>query len=97
MLALHFGAGNIGRGFIGQLLHEAGYDICFADVNQTVIDDINNLIFIGYHDRILKIYVNFQIFPLLFCPVKKNICHPGQQLFQVQFFLIQTVFYRFCP
>lgn len=43
MLALHFGAGNIGRGFIGQLLHEAGYDICFADVNQTVIDDINNL------------------------------------------------------
>lgn len=43
MLALHFGAGNIGRGFIGQLLHEAGYDICFADVNQAVIDDINNL------------------------------------------------------
>ena len=43
MLALHFGAGNIGRGFIGQLLHEAGYDICFVDVNQTVIDDINNL------------------------------------------------------
>lgn len=43
MLALHFGAGNIGRGFIGQLLHEAGYDICFADVNQIVIDDINNM------------------------------------------------------
>lgn len=43
MLAVHFGAGNIGRGFIGQLLYESGYEICFLDVNQTVIDDINNL------------------------------------------------------
>ena len=42
MLAVHFGAGNIGRGFIGQLLYESGYEICFLDVNQTVIDDINN-------------------------------------------------------
>lgn len=42
MLAVHFGAGNIGRGFIGQLLYESGYDICFVDINQTLVDDINN-------------------------------------------------------
>ncbi|TVR31762.1 MAG: hypothetical protein EA404_09535 [Spirochaetaceae bacterium] len=29
--AVQFGAGNIGRGFMGQLLHEAGYHITFID------------------------------------------------------------------
>ena len=38
MLAVHFGAGNIGRGFVGQLLHEAGYDIVFLDVQDEVVD-----------------------------------------------------------
>ena len=39
--AIHFGAGKIGRGFIGAVLREAGYDVVFADVNQEVIDLIN--------------------------------------------------------
>lgn len=42
MKALHFGAGNIGRGFVGVLLHEAGYELVFADVAGGLIDDLND-------------------------------------------------------
>ncbi|KAB7668826.1 mannitol-1-phosphate 5-dehydrogenase [Bacillus sp. B1-b2] len=43
MHAIHFGAGNIGRGFIGLLLHQSSYDITFVDVNEQVIDEINSV------------------------------------------------------
>ncbi|CAM3681632.1 mannitol-1-phosphate 5-dehydrogenase [Alicyclobacillus pomorum] len=39
--AVHFGAGNIGRGFIGLLLHRAGYEVVFADVVDTLVDELN--------------------------------------------------------
>jgi mannitol-1-phosphate 5-dehydrogenase len=42
MLAVHFGAGNIGRGFIGQLLYQAGYEVCFVDVSKELVEEINN-------------------------------------------------------
>lgn len=39
--ALIYGAGNIGRGFIGQLFFQSGYETCFVDVNPVLVDEIN--------------------------------------------------------
>jgi mannitol-1-phosphate 5-dehydrogenase len=39
--AVHFGAGNIGRGFVGSLLHGAGAHIVFADVNAQLMDQLD--------------------------------------------------------
>lgn len=39
--AIQFGAGNIGRGFIGAVLSESGYQVVFADVNKEIVDRIN--------------------------------------------------------
>lgn len=38
MKAIHFGAGNIGRGFIGELLFDSGYEIIFVDVDKRLVD-----------------------------------------------------------
>lgn len=39
--AVHFGGGNIGRGFVGEFLHESGYEVVFVDVMDNVIDALN--------------------------------------------------------
>ena len=39
--AVMFGAGNIGRGFLGQLFSESGYEVVFVDVDELLIAALN--------------------------------------------------------
>ena len=39
--AVMYGGGNIGRGFIGQLLSQSGYEVTFVDVVDAVVDTLN--------------------------------------------------------
>lgn len=41
MKAVQFGAGNIGRGFLGQLYFESGYETVFIDVVEPVVRALN--------------------------------------------------------
>ena len=36
-----FGAGNVGRGFLGQLFSESGYELVFVDIDQPLITALN--------------------------------------------------------
>ena len=39
--AVMFGAGNVGRGFLGQLFSESGYEVVFVDVDEPLLDALN--------------------------------------------------------
>lgn len=39
--AVHFGAGNIGRGFIGALFSQSGYNVVFVDIADQIINQLN--------------------------------------------------------
>ena len=39
--ALHFGAGNIGRGFITPILQENGYEVVLVDVDSDLVNKLN--------------------------------------------------------
>jgi len=40
-LAVQFGAGNIGRGLMGQLFWEGGFEIVFVDANASLVEQLN--------------------------------------------------------
>ncbi|KAJ5041851.1 hypothetical protein NUH16_003256 [Penicillium rubens] len=40
--AIHFGGGNIGRGFVAEFLHGAGYEVVFIDVLDNIITALQN-------------------------------------------------------
>lgn len=40
-LTVHFGAGNIGRGFIGALFSQSGYHVTFVDIADQIINQLN--------------------------------------------------------
>lgn len=55
-----FGAGKIGRSFIGQLFSRGGYEVVFVDVNKIIIDELNrrkayNVVIKGEKEEFLKI------------------------------------------
>ena len=62
MKAVMYGAGNIGRGFIGALMSQAGYQVSFVDVDQSLVRQLNEkgqytLRIIrseGYEDTLIK-------------------------------------------
>ena len=39
--AVMYGAGNIGRGFIGQVFADSGFEVVFVDINQDIVSAIN--------------------------------------------------------
>ena len=47
---VHFGAGNIGRGFLGQLYFESGFETVFVDKDPQIVELLNK-----FHEYPLKI------------------------------------------
>ena len=39
--AVMYGAGNIGRGFIGKVFSDSGYEVCFIDIDKRILDAFN--------------------------------------------------------
>jgi len=41
MKLIQFGAGNIGRSFVGQIFARAGYEVVFVDIDETIVNLLN--------------------------------------------------------
>lgn len=40
--SVHFGGGNIGRGFVAEFLHKSGYEVVFVDVMDSIIEKLQS-------------------------------------------------------
>jgi mannitol-1-phosphate 5-dehydrogenase len=63
--AVHFGSGNIGRGFVACFLHESGYEVVFADVVDSLVDALNatpsyKVIEVGTEGTDTKVITNYR-------------------------------------
>lgn len=63
--AVHFGAGNIGRGFVACFLHKSGYEVVFADVVPEVVDKLNTnksykVIEVGTEGTVEEVITNYR-------------------------------------
>jgi len=38
---VQFGAGNIGRSFVGQLFSRSGYEVVFVDIKKELVAELN--------------------------------------------------------
>ena len=63
--AVMFGAGNIGRGFLGQLFSESGYNVVFVDVDEALIAALN-----ARHRYTLRLVDNEYVEELSIGPVR---------------------------
>lgn len=62
--AIIFGAGQIGRGFIGELCYDSGYFIVFVDIDERIIELLNKekkyKIFLLGDEKVEKVIENFK-------------------------------------
>ncbi|KAK1148631.1 hypothetical protein N8T08_008516 [Aspergillus melleus] len=63
--AVQFGGGNIGRGFVAEFLHTAGYEVVFVDVVDSVINALNesdsyNVTEISEEGEVTKTITNYR-------------------------------------
>ncbi|KAI5462006.1 mannitol-1-phosphate 5-dehydrogenase [Mariannaea sp. PMI_226] len=63
--AVHFGAGNIGRGFVASFLYNSGYEIVFTDIAASLVDRLNEqktykLIEVGTDNPVESVITNYR-------------------------------------
>jgi mannitol-1-phosphate 5-dehydrogenase len=74
--AVMFGAGNVGRGFIGQLFSESDYEVTFVDVDEALIEALN-----ARHSYTIQLVDNEQTQEVQISPVKA--LHSARQSVEV--------------
>ena len=76
--AIIFGAGNIGRGFMGQLFSESGYFVTFADVDRTLLEALN-----AKRSYVIRLVTNERTEVVEVGPLPHCIATPTSRLWQM--------------